>query len=99
MELGVNTVRESEVPVTGAAWADLFRKAGAHIYTSPESYFRRQGDLVMFCTGTAGKHVLKFPASDSGKRFVDPLNGGSYVAPVISLETECPKTWLFVPAR
>ena len=99
VDLGVKTIAARDVPVTGEAWAALFKEAGVHAYTAPGSYFRRRGDLMMFCTGTAGVHTITLPASDAGKRFEDLVNGGEYAAPTITLKAEGPKTWLFAPKR
>ena len=98
LDLGVKTVSAREVPASGEAWASLFRSVGSHIYVAPESYFRRQGDLMMFCTGTTGVHTITLPASDAGKRFRDLVNGGTYAAPTITLKAEAPMTWLLAPA-
>ena len=97
VDLGVKTVRTQAVPVTGVAWAKLFGEAGAHMYVAPESYIRRQGDVIMYHTAEAGTHVITLPESDRGKVFFDVLSGGSFAAPRMELECDGPRTWLFAP--
>lgn len=82
------------IPDNGKKWRDLLTSLGVHAYTAPGSYFRRQGKLFMFHTGTKGKHRITLP--EKSGEVVELFSGKKYSAPVIAVESEAgPATWLF----
>lgn len=99
LDLGVRTVVPAATPLTGEAWAMLFRQIGVHVYTKPGNCFRRTQDLILFNTGVAGIHEVTLPVSDGKKSFVDTLSGVRYNGPVLRLSCEGPRTWLLKAAR
>ena len=101
-DLGENCERLDTIPVTGEAWAKVFRALGTRLYTAPGNCFRRNGDLLMFCTGEAGRYSITLPEADRGKSWVELLgdaNGRPVKGPVLEFESDGPRTWFFMSKR
>ena len=96
-DLGKGVAVLDRIPVTGAAWAEVFRRLGTHLYTAPGNCFRRNGELMMFCTADAGRHVISLPPDRTGGRYRDYLGGGTYAAPDLTLVCDGPTTFLLAP--
>lgn len=78
-----------EVP----GYRQILEAAGAWFYTDTGSCFRRQGDVFMFHTGTAGTHTIRLP--ESGVKVRELFTGEEYDSDRLSLTSEGPATWLF----
>lgn len=84
-----------KLPLTGEAWAGILCARGVHLYAEPGSLVRRNGDLILFHVGTAGRHVLRLPKADAGKTFRELTRGRTYASSEIVVESTGPETWLF----
>ena len=91
---GAVSIYAGNYPRTGAQWRELLLKTGVKPLASPGSYVRRRGNLVMFHTGTKGKHVIAFPGKVKGatELFTGTKSTGNTV---IVTSEEGPGTWLF----
>ena len=81
------------VPNTGKQWQDLLVALGIHAYSAPDNYVRRHGKLLLFHTGTKGRHTISLPEKNG--RVVELFSGKEFHAPTIELESEEAGTWLF----
>ena len=91
---GAVSIYAGNYPRTGAQWREVLLKTGVKPLTAPGSYVRRRGNLVMFHTGTRGKHVITFPGKVKGatELFSGKKSSGNTVT--VTSE-EGPGTWLF----
>ena len=91
---GSATVYAGNYPRTGVQWRELLLKTGVKPVTAPGSYVRRRGDLVMFHTGTKGKHVITFPGNVNGA--TELFSGRKSTGKTVTVTSEeGPGTWLF----
>ena len=91
---GAVSIYAGNYPRTGAQWREVLLKTGVKPLTAPGSYVRRRGNLVMFHTGTKGKHVITFPGKVKGatELFSGTKSSGNTVTVT---SDEGPGTWLF----
>ena len=91
---GAVSIYAGNYPRTGAQWRELLLKTGVKPLASPGSYVRRRGDLVMFHTGTKGKHVITFPGKVKGA--TELFTGTKSTGNTVTVNSEeGPGTWLF----
>jgi len=80
-------------PMKAQHWEKILGMTGAHCYTKAGSYLRRHDNLLMFHTGTAGKHTIELPENFSGA--TELFSGEQFSGSKITVETTGPATWLF----
>ena len=91
---GAVSIYAGNYPRTGAQWREVLLKTGVKPLALPGSYIRRRGNLVMFHTGTKGKHVITFPGKVKGA--TELFSGAKSTGNTVTVNSgEGPGTWLF----
>ena len=90
---GTVSILVPEFPNSPTGYRQILQAAGAWFYTDEGSYFRRHGDVFMFHTGTAGRHVIRLP--DAVVKVRELYTGAEYASNEITLQADGPMTWLF----
>lgn len=76
-----------------AGYRQILKAAGAWFYADSGDCFRRQGDVFMLHTGTAGTHTVRLP--ETGVNVRELFTGRDFDSDAIILNSDGPATWLF----
>ena len=90
---GGRSIVVPEMPKSPSEYASILKEAGAWLYTTPGSYFRRYGDIFMLHTGTIGRHTIRLPRKRDTVR--ELFTDAKFASSVVTVETSGPATWLF----
>ncbi len=90
---GSKSIFVPKFPENDKIWQNILKTAGAWVYTAPENYFRRHGNIFLFHTGKKGTFTITLP--EKSGTVVELFSNKRYTAPEIKVDSQGAGTWLF----